>query len=625
MPRRSRNMKMNKLSVLILILAVLIIGSIAYAQSENRGLIPRLIMQDKKGTDASQVGQMDLVRQLIATGAYMTAADLLEDMYSKQPENQEIISLLLNCYEQLKAYPKAELFLQSKIEASPFNLYYHDRLLDLYLKMGEDSLVDKQIDDMLQRFPGNPDIYQMIINKLTGAGYNDKAGEFIDRGRGQFGSDALFAMEAATLDEIKGDYYQAVMEYFKVIDRDSSSAINVDRKMAALIRYPGAPPDIIVALNDILDSLPNNKMASKFLQETYIQNNQFDKAFNLSLKFDSLSQSDGRELFKYMRQCRERKLYEQVVKAAEYIERLDNKNVPYADYKFYYAEALAGLGRYDEAIARYKEIAKEYPRPNDKAEALLKIGNVFRYDILDFDSAAVYYDSVTAFYRVEPVNSSAMFERAKLFLVKGDLDSSRQVFSELKEISKSAEMKELMDFNLAMIQFFKKDFADADLSFRRIIKTYPRGYFVNDALINSLIIGESSQQVPQALSDYADALCYELRMKPDSVIDKYKSIIAQGESPLIGTSMYRLAIYYSALADTSDALAVIDSMEADYPDDYFFPYAFKLKADIYAASSDKQEIAAKIYKDILQKYSSYPFIGEVREALQKIESSRPVG
>ncbi len=621
---RFRIMTPNKLPAILLILVILS-GSVGYAQSEGGSIIPNLIMRDKKGPAGPNVDEMDLVRQLITTGAYMSAANLLEDMYSRQPDNQEVINLLLNCYTQLKAYPKAELFLKNKLEENPFNLNYQDQLLAVYIKMGADSLIDRQIENMLSRFPGNPDIYRMIINRLTESGYNEKASDLINRGRAEFASDALFAMEAAALFEIKGDYYQAVMEYFKEIDRDSVSAKNVDRKMATLIRYPGAPPDIIVALNDILDSLPNNKMASKFLQEAYIQNNQYDKAFDLSLKFDSLSQSNGRELFKYMRQCRDRKLYAQVVKAGEYIEKLKTKNIPYADYKFYFAEALAGLGRYDEAIACYEQIVRDYPRPQDKAEALLKIGNIFRYNLLEYDSASVYYDSVAEFYRFEPINTSATFERAKLFLAYGALDSAEQVFSELKENSRSSEMRELMDYNLAMIQFFRKDFETADISFRRIIKAYPRGYYVNDALINSLIIGESFQQVPKALGDYAEARYYEIRMKPDSVIDKYKAIIEMGPSPLIGTSMYRLATYYSALADTVDALIIIDTMEAQYSDDYFFPYALKLKADICAARVEKRETAIEIYKDILQNHSDYPFVGEVRESLQRIQNFEPAG
>ena len=229
-------MKPSNLTALILIFVFLFCGYASYAQSESRTVIPNLIMKDKKGPLGSKMDEMDLVRQMVTTGAFMSAANLLEDMYVRQPENQEIVNLLLNCYTQLKAYPKAELFLKNKLEDNPFHLHFHERLLEVYLKMGEDSLVETQIENMLSRFPGNSDIYQLIINKLTKQGFNEKASDLINRGRDEFTSDFLFAIEAAALFEIRGDYYRAVMEYFNAIGRDSLAAKNVDRKMAMLIR-----------------------------------------------------------------------------------------------------------------------------------------------------------------------------------------------------------------------------------------------------------------------------------------------------------------------------------------------------------------------------------------------------
>jgi len=201
-----RIMKPNNLSALIFIFTLLFCGTISYAQIEKRTVIPNLIMQDKKGSIGSKMDEMDLVRQMVTTGAYMSAADLLEDMYSRQPDNQEIVNLLLNCYTQLKAYPKAELFLKNKLEGNPFHMHFHERLLEVYLKMGEDSLIDNQIENMLGRFPGNSDIYQLVINKLTKQGFNEKASNLIDRGRAEFAFDNLFAIEAAARFGIRGDY-----------------------------------------------------------------------------------------------------------------------------------------------------------------------------------------------------------------------------------------------------------------------------------------------------------------------------------------------------------------------------------------------------------------------------------
>ncbi len=296
------------------------------------------------------------------------------------------------------------------------------------------------------------------------------------------------------------------------------------------------------------------------------------------------------------------------------------KKLPYGDLKYYHGEALTGLGRYDEAIAIYQEIYDTYPGVKDKAEALLKIGNVYRYFLSDYEAAKKYYDSVVTFYEIEPANSSGWYERAMLYLVEGQLDKAQAAFLKLQERARTQEIKELVAYNLAMIELYGQRYEDADFAFRKLIEDFPRGFYVNDALINALIIGESMAVSPEALDLYIDALLYEKREIPDSVLKSYSAIIDMGPTPLTGLSMYRLAEYNLKLADTTRAEEIIDNMEAQYGEDYFFPYCLKLRGDIYSTSSDKISEAIEIYKNILQNNPTYPFIGEVRRSLQKIES-----
>lgn len=609
-------MKTNRFIFLFLLLALLSAPVIGQAQEKIETNLRHLILKPPKKSKAGS--PLALIRQLISRGAFISAADMLEDMYSSQPENMEIFRLLLDCYLQLKAYPRAELLILQKLEKHPFGYQFHDYLLEVYFKSGIDSLVQRQVGQMLEKFPGDIKIYGALIKRLIKFSRPRQAMELIKSGRLEFDADNLFALEAASILQIRGSYYEAVMEYFHSIGKDSTNAKHVDRRLAALLQFPGALTEIKRALGDILDSLPNNKNALKTLGEAYIKSENFAEAFDVSIRLDSLNGGKGNLLFRYMKQCHERKLYAQVIETAEYIAGRDYKKLPYADYKYYYGEALAAVGRYDDAIANYREIFDEYPHSRDKAEALLKIGHVYRYYMSDYKTARVYYDSVVSFYQIEPVNSSGLYETALLYLVEGRLDEASQSFVRLREKSRASEFKELVDYNLAMIQLYNHLYDEADLAFRQIIVNYPRGFYVNDALVNSLIIGETQPESPQALNFYCDALLYELREMPDSVFDCYNSIIAMGASPVIGMTMYRLSAYYLSFGDTTRAIEIIDEMEKQYGEDYFFPYCLKLRADIYSTKPDKIESALEIYTDILKNHQTYPFIGEVRQALQKI-------
>ncbi|MFH2035389.1 MAG: tetratricopeptide repeat protein [Candidatus Zixiibacteriota bacterium] len=607
-------------TVVCLIVIASVGGNNSYGQIEPAPRKPVIQMQDQTTNSGRQ--KLDLAIQLVKRGAYMGAADLLEEVLAEQPGNVEVVNLLLNCYENLKAYEKAENLLIRSIEGSPFDYMYHDRILSLYIKNGVDSMVTSQIEKTKSSFPGNPDIYISIINKLIRGGYGQKADSLIQEGRKKFDSEILFAREAALLYESRSDYYGAALEYVKALGADSNTAELAERQLSTLVRYPGAPPEIIRALTETVATHPDNQAILNALQQAYIKDNRFDEAFDICLRVDSLTGQNGRNVFQYMRQCRERNLHEQTIRAAQYIENLDSTNQPFADYKFYYGEALIGLDRYDEALKIYQEIFNTFLHPKDKAEALLYIGNLYRYNILNYDSAKVYYDKIVDAYVIEPWYSQANYQNILLNIVQGDLTSAESGLIRLANKYKENDSKEMVDYQLAMIYFYQLDFEKANLAFRKIIATYPRGFYVNDALINSLIITENMLEFPEVLSNYATALYFTARLMADSVEQKYSEIINREWTPLTGASVLKLAELYASQNDTVKALDMADFMESKYAEDYFFPFILKLKADILLKNKNR-EMATELYHRLLENYSGYPFSAEIREIMQEIQLGVP--
>jgi tetratricopeptide (TPR) repeat protein len=359
------------------------------------------------------------------------------------------------------------------------------------------------------------------------------------------------------------------------------------------------------------------------LQETYTKDGRFEDAFDISIRVDSLTDSKGMELFRYLTKCWERKLYHQVIRMSEYIDAKDFRKDLISEYKFFYGEALYRTGRHHDAVAAYDFIYNNYPQARDKALALLEVGRIYRYGLNDFDSARVYYDSVVNLYNISPAHNAAWNEIAGLHLVRGKLDSAETVYRKLQKWSRSDQSKEIVAYNLGMIDLYRKNFDDADLAFRKLIADFPRGFYVNDALINSLIIRESKDVYAEPLSLYAEALYFEVRLMPDSVRSRLETIIERGQSPLAGLSTYKLAGFYSGQGDTAGALQTISRMEENYGDDYFYPYALKLKGDILSKDPAGREQAGQIYKELLEKYDSYPFVGEIRETLQQLDMVQP--
>ncbi len=606
---------MKQIKVILFLSLGLLFVQPAFAQN----IISPQKQLDFGDNNASNSNDFKLIHQLLAQGAYISAANMLEGLYELQPDDRNVISLLLLCYTELKAYSKAEMLLQRQLEKNENDYLYQFQLLEIYQKTGFDSSVTEQVNNILDRFPGDRDVYLAIIQVLIRDGYTEKGTELILRAREEFNDRNLFILHLATLYETKQSYYEAVMEYFRATETDSATAAEAEKKTAALIRYPLAPDEAIRAFGDILDSLPNNVYALRYLSEAYIKQGKFSEAFETVVRIDSVLNKEGRELLGYLRNCRERKLYDQVLQTSEYFERMYPESNILMNYRLYRAEALRGLGQPYQAIETYNLIVDSSQNRRDRFNALYEIGNIYRYDLIDYDSSRIIYDSISAGCPYGRIVYMANLEKAKLLLVEGDLEKAASSFAGLTSDQLPEEHIEYLEYNLAMIDFLGKNFEDAELKFRKLMQKYPRGFYLNDALINSLIIGESFLVAPEILSEYSEALLFQYRLMPDSMESRFNSIIDQRLSPLTGITYYQLADYYAKNNADYKALEVIDKIEKKYPDDYFYPYCLKIKGDIFFRDEEKKDKASEIYRLILTDYGNYPFLGEIRKKLQKLE------
>ncbi len=588
----------------------------AHADDGPMGSI-KIISPQSEMTQADQ--DMAVARQLMAQGAYLSAVDYVEALLEKYPNDRRVTDMLITCYFELKAYDKAETFLNGQIEKNPTNLTYYVDLINLYNNIGNDSALAGIVDKAIGLFPGNQGIYNTLIRVLMNDNSEDVAMKLIERARNELGQDDLFGFDAASVYETRMDYDSAVFEYLRAGQKDSVSAATAEKKLALLIRYPGAAPKAIGALAGYLDSLPNNLVALRALLEAYVYNEQYPEAFNVCIKLDSLSDEHGHELFAYMRRCRERKLYAQVIATGDYMEKNNIENSSSSQAKFYYAEALAALGHIDKALAQYHELAIHKELRRDRAQALLALGDLYRNTLNNFDSARVYYNLVNQENQIGQYNNPAGLALAQMLIIDGDLDRAEAAYKKMMDKRLVPDDAENVSYTLALITFFRKNYADAEFGMRKHIEDYPKGFHVNDALMHSLIIGENAINSPGALNLYSEAEFYQTRRMPDSMAACLEAIRELPYSALYGLSTLKLAEDKVQSGDTTGAIGIVDDMAGQHEDDYFYPYCLKLKADLLAASPENKEAAVRIYNTLLSDYAAYPFIGEVRRSLQLLD------
>ncbi len=562
--------------------------------------------------------RVQLARKLIREGNYEAASALLEALYEQDQDNPVILNQLLSCYEQLGYLVKAEELARRFVERYPQNVTYRVKLAEVLVKQGkmEDAeAAYREAVSLLQQ--GSVSSYQMVLQSLMRHSFETTALALIDTVRLKLHDSTLFALERGTILGQQNRYRDAAFEFFAVLDDTGRQASDAENKLLSLLDYPESSAEVQQALLGQTGRAVSSR-AAKILSSFYLQTEQYDRAIDFALLQDSLEGQTGTPLVNFVHSCRERRLYHEAARIAEYILSRYQDSPIVGETYFLYADVLVQLGRFEAAIATYDSIAALSPRTQDKAEALFLIGNVYLNHLYDYPQALSIFDSVMNYYQAGVGYLNAKLSIPYCYLRQGELAQARTGFERVLQGSLNESIQEEVEYHLALLQFFEKKFDSTKTALRKLLVDYPRGFYVNDA-VRLLMVLEEAAGASELLYDFSNALLFGQRRMSDSVEAKLLLIVHSWNKALADLALYKLALLSIERADSTKAVEYVDQLAAEFPESYYLPYGLKTKADVFVTRPDGVQEAKAIYHHLLEHYPNYPFISEVREKMRQLE------
>jgi len=595
----------------------------------------RLSVTQRKGAlPADQVRRLSVARKQIKQGDYNGAASLLELIYRDYPQDPRVISLLRDCYIQLKRYYSAIEILSAQSVVDPLNITPLLDLADVYFKAQKPDSALLKIDRVMS-FPVTPtDMlrYDFGIRRALSILADNQRDSLLLAYAAQMrtisGDSSRYGDLVAGALERRQDYAGATREYFKIIRADSSRTGRLrrvgDQNLAQLIGFEEAQAEAQKTMEKMMQDSPTDTLTLKYLGELYMKTGQFTPAFNLYVSYDSLTTSDGRQLFQYLRECYDRKLYDRALSMSEYILQHHSRSPLVTSVRFYQAQSLLRSGDVEGAIAMYNRILKIDPSRSDKAEAAYAIGDMYLNQLNRPDSARALFRIVTNKYPAGVAFWKARFAQFQLDVIDGDLVKARQAIRQLAEMRQTEDQGEKVLYYQARMDLIEGKVDSADVELKRVIERYPKGYYVNDALKTLMIIQQGSEANPELLKLYSQSELYRERRMKDSLTVTLDKLASHADTTLADIAILELGKIYLADSDTARALEYFNMINEQYPGSYFAPYANKFKADIYFQDVSRRTQALAIYRSLLKEYKTYPFAAEVRENLRSVgESPNP--
>jgi len=614
---------MIRLVVLHLVLMLCLAGLPTPAQSDERPQVLPIPKSDVQQMDDPSA-RVTMARRLIRIRDYRGASALLESVYEVDPDNTIVQNLLLSCYLQLQYYVKAEILTRRLIDKAPSDVSRWLVLAEVLTDQGKRDEGQAAYRKTLSLIADEDhNMFSLIIRSMIVHNVEEVALELIDTARAKAGDPRLYASDRGSILEKRKEYLQAAREYLPSLVEDTTmSAQDAESKLLALLAFPESSPDV----EKVLLAWAKERASVRILQllsSHYLKANRFDDAFRFALQQDSLEGKKGQSLLQFMRQCQDRKEFSQVVRMGEYYLQEYPESQDACDVSFQYAEALGETGQTERAIAVYQRIAAAYPDSQKEADALLGVGWIYYHYLDDCRQALTYFDSVVT---CQPRGMSYLKAQKLIpycYLRLGKLKEAEEGFENLSRLKVNEDIAEEIDYNLALVKLFQKQYDSTEVALRRLMVDYPRGFYVNDALQLVLVLSEADE-AEELLYDFSNMLFFEQRLMYDSARMQLERIAGADNKVLADVALFRLSELELNRGDTLEALAFIDRLSKEFPDSYYSPYGLKTRADVLALDADRQEDARALYRQLLKDHPNYPFISEVRKRLRELEKDGEV-
>jgi tetratricopeptide (TPR) repeat protein len=426
-------------------------------------------------------------------------------------------------------------------------------------------------------------------------------------------------------------FTEAAEEYVAILKRVPEQISNVQNKMFNYINKPDALNKTI----EVFESNLDNQSVSYLLARFYVENKDYEKAFDLYLNLDKKNNRQGQDLITLAGMIYGDGNYQT---AADYYKEIlskfsdspfiSNAKLGYAktlealsqqdtgeNWKPYHKFTSANTDKSDEIVKAYNEIINLYPNTEVSSESYFRLGELKLYNQGDLLSAKNYFSKIIDNAPYSSFTPQAEMEMGKIGLMEGDADKAAEYFQKVVNNPKIPEdQKNAGKYLLARIDFYKGNFKAAKNQLVQILNNLSDNY-ANDAIELSLLLNTTLNDSSELLR-FAEAEFLADQKKFDQAAEKY-NLVAQNPRAFMLKSIAELREAEMELAEGNDAKSInqLQEIVSEGDKNIYADKALYLLGGIYEFSLNDTSKAIEKYEELLAKYPNSLYLDNAREKI----------
>ncbi|GAA4280039.1 tetratricopeptide repeat protein [Gaetbulibacter aestuarii] len=559
-----------------------------------------------------------LAQTYFDNGDYAKAALEYEKLYSERPNNINYIEALIDTYQQLEEYKKAEDFINKLIKRVPYPGFYV-YLGHNYQLQGNQDQADFYYDEAIKSI-------ETGVNNVYGVTRAFKKYALIDQTISVFekameiNPDFNFNLQLAQLYGEKGDLQKMFDSYLDFADKNPVSKSTVKRALNDFISEDPESENNQLFRKTLLKKMQQTPkiLWNEMLSWLFIQQKEYNKAFiqekaifkrqpeNLFLIEDlaDIAADDGdtesaKGIYKYL---------------SETAQDVDTKlNAEYHLLQLEVRENDPSL--YESINKKYTALLDEFGRYQQTLRLQIAYAHFLAFHLNKTEQATKLLETALDLPLREQEKAEVKMELGDILVLEERFNKALIYFTQIQRSLKNSEIAQEARFKVAKTSYYKGDFkwAEAQLN---ILKASTSQLMANDALELKLMISDNKYEdsTQTALKLYAKADLRHFQNKPKEAVALLDKIINEHKTePIVAQALYKQAQLFEAQKKYSDAANNYQLVIDNYRDGILADDALYHLAKLYDGILNQPEKAKTLYEQILFDHADSIYLVEARK------------
>ena len=565
-----------------------------------------------------------LARNYMQQGAYEKAALLYEGLVAKTPGNTNLVTSLVEAYQQLEQYDKAEKVLLETLELSKNLVYIKVDLAYNYQLQGLDAKAQQLYKEVIEQVSANPPLASMVGRTFKKYNLLDEAATTYTLAKDAGLNSVYINVELARIYGEQGNIEQMFDAYINLI-------LESDRYQSLAQR----------AFNDFITDDPQNEangifrtlllkrlqddpnlLYNRLLSWLFIQQKEYNKAF-IQEKAIARRTNDLNGIFTLASVAKENEAFELASTIYQYLV----EQAPSDEMRLFAHQELLDLRvqkndqtDFASIEAAYKSLLNQFGTAAETLDLQTKYAHFLAFNQNKKEEASAFLKETLNLKLNRFQEARVKMELADILVLEERFNAALIYYSQIQKNLKDNILAQEARFKVAKTSYYKGDFEWAKTQLK-VLKSSAEQLIANDAqdlylLITDNTVGDSTQT---ALKTFAKADLLLFQNKQDAALEVYNTLLAEHKDKAIEdeTLLEQAKIFENKGLYDRAAQNYLLILER-HGDDILADDAHYRLGNLYANELEQPEKAKEQYEKIIFNFADSIFYVDAQQKYRKL-------